>query len=76
MLIPMVLSGGKEELVSKNDLQFLLDIQQVVGFKRSDGWVVVGQDKMRFQKSSYNGEEQRQHAESSLVQDELFSLDG
>jgi hypothetical protein len=76
MLIPIVLSDGKEGLVSKDDLQFLLDIQQVVGFKRSDGWVVLGQDKMRFQKSSYNGEEQRQHAEFSLVQDELFSLDG
>jgi hypothetical protein len=76
MLIPVVLSGGKEELVNKDDLQFLLDVQQVVGFKRSDGWVVLGQDKMRFQKSSYNGEEKRQHAESSLVQDELFSLDG
>jgi hypothetical protein len=52
MLIPIVLSDGKEGLVSKDDLQFLLDIQQVVGFKRSDGWVVLGQDKMRFQKSS------------------------
>jgi hypothetical protein len=76
MLISIVLSGGKEELVSKDDLQFLLDIQQVVGFKRSDGWVVLGQDKMRFQKSSYHGEERRQHAEFTLVQDELFSLDG
>ena len=30
MLIPVVLSGGKEELVSKDDLQFLLDIQQIM----------------------------------------------
>ena len=76
MLIPVVLSGGKEELVSKDDLQFLMDIQQIMLFKRSDGWVVLGQDKMRDQRAPYRGEERRQHEEFSLVQDELFSLDG
>jgi hypothetical protein len=76
MLIPVVLSGGKEELVSKDDLQFLMDIQQIMLFKRSDGWVVLGQDKMRSQGAPYHGREQRQHEEFSLVQDELFSLDG
>jgi hypothetical protein len=76
MLIPVVLSGGKEELVNKDDLQFLMDIQQVMFFKRSDGWVVLGQDKMRDQGGPYHGEEQRQHEDFSLVQDELFSLDG
>ena len=30
MLIPVVLSGGHDESVSKGDLQFLLDIQQVI----------------------------------------------
>ena len=76
MLIPIVLSGGKEELVSKDDLQFLMDIQQIMLFKRSDGWVVLGQDKMRDQRVPYRGEERRQHEEFSLVQAELFSLAG
>ena len=29
MLIPVVLSGGQEDLVSKEELQFLLDVHQV-----------------------------------------------
>ena len=76
MLIPVVLSGGNQKLVSKDDSQFLMDIQQVVLFKRSDGWVAVGQHKMRCQEAAYNGEEQRQDGAFSVVQDELFSLDG
>ena len=76
MPIPVVLAGGKEELVCKDDLQFLLDIQQILLFKRSDGWVVLGQDKMRGQGTPYRGQEKRQHEEFSIVQDELFSLDG
>jgi len=76
MLIQVVLSGGKEELVSKDELQFLLDIQQIMLFKRSDGWVALGQNKMRGQDVPYRGEEKRQHEEFSLAQDELFSLEG
>ena len=67
MLIPVLLSGGHEELVSKDELQFLMFTKQVVFFKRNDGWVVLGRDKMRNQNASYRGEERRQH--------EVFSLD-
>ena len=79
MFIPIVLSGGEEELVSKAELQFLLDVHQVVLFKRSDGWVVVGQDKMRAGRSPrrapYSGRESRTHQDFSTVQDDVFSLD-
>jgi hypothetical protein len=51
MLIPVVLSGGQEDLVSKEELQFLRDVHQVELFKRSDGWVFVGQDEMRHEKA-------------------------
>lgn len=75
MFIPIVLSGGQEELVSKEELQFLLDIHQITLFKRSDGWVFVGQDKMRVGSAPYNGKECRTHEDFSTVQDEVFSLD-
>jgi hypothetical protein len=76
MLIPVVLSDGQEDLVSKDELQFLMDIQQIVQFKRSDGWVVVGQDKMRSVSVPYKGKECREPGNFSLVQDdEVFSLD-
>lgn len=80
MLIPIVLSGGQEDLVSQEELQFLLDVHQVEMFKRSDGWVLVGQDKMRHEQSQYrkaphNGQECRTQKDFSTAQDEVFSLD-
>ena len=47
MLIPVVLKDGHEELVSKDELQFMLANKQVVFFKRFGGWVVVGRDPLR-----------------------------
>ena len=67
MLIPVVLKDGHEELVSKDELQFLMFNKQLLFFKRSDGWTVLGRDRMRSQQAQYNGEERRHH--------EIFSLD-
>lgn len=50
MCIPVVLKCGREECVSKDKLQILLVDQQVSLFKRSDGWAVVGRDKIRSHK--------------------------
>ena len=75
MLIPIILSDERKELVSKEELQFLLDVHQVVKFKRSDGWVLVGEDKMRLGNTPYNGKESRTHEEFSTAQNEVFSLD-
>jgi hypothetical protein len=67
MLVPIVLKDGHEELVSKDELQFLMATKKVLFLKRSDGWAVLGRDRMRNQKVPYNGQERRQH--------EVFSLD-
>ena len=67
MLIPVVLKDGHEELVSKDELQFLMFNKQLLFFKRSDGWTVLGRDQMRSQRAQYNGKERRRH--------EVFSLD-
>ena len=75
MSIQVVLSDERTEMVSKEELQFLLDVHQVVRFKRSDGWVLVGQDTMRIGRTSYNGKECRTHEEFSTAQNEVFSLD-
>lgn len=61
MFIPVVLKDGHEELVNKDELQSLMFNNQVMFFKRSDGWVVLGRDKMRDLKVPYNGVERRQH---------------
>ena len=67
MLIPVVLKDGNEDLVVKDELQSLLSKKQVVFFKRFDGWVVIGRDKMRDLKVPYNGVERRQN--------NVFSMD-
>jgi hypothetical protein len=67
MFIPVVLKDGHEELVSKDELQFLMFNKQLMSFKRSNGWVDLGRDKMRDLKVPYNGVERRQH--------DVFSLD-
>lgn len=61
MLIPAVLKDGHEELVSNDELQFLLLTEQIMYFRRSNGWAVVGRDKMRNKRVPYNGEERRKH---------------
>ncbi len=61
MLIPVVLKGGKEELVSKDELQYLLVTEQILFFKRSNGWAVFGRDKMRHERKPYQGAERREH---------------
>ena len=67
MLIPVVLKDGQEELVSKEELQFLLLTQKIMLFKRSDGWTLLDRDRMRNQRAPYNGEERRQHNFYSLM---------
>lgn len=61
MYIQAVLKGEKEELVSKDELQFLLVNQQVKSFKRSDGWAVIGRDKMRNHRTPTTTNDRRQH---------------
>ena len=75
MCIPIVLSDGREDSVSKEELQFLLEVHQVARFKRADGWVSVGQDEMRIDHAPYHGKDDRTHEEFSTDQDEVFSLD-
>ncbi len=74
MFIPVVLKDGHEELVSKDELRSLMFNKQVMSFKRSDGWVVLGRDKMRDLKVPYNGVERRQYNGVERRQHNVFSL--
>ena len=67
MTVPVVFKDGHEDLVSKEELQYLLAKKQVMFFKRLGGWVVIGRDKMRTLNVPYNGVERRQN--------NVFSID-
>lgn len=65
MHIPVVLKDGKERLVSKNELQYLLSTKRVMFFQRSGGWVVIGRnsDRLRSKTQSFQGNDRRLHTE-------------
>ncbi len=56
MLIRVMYSDGRFDMVKPNVLDNLLDQQIVTSFKRTNGWAVVGRDAIRSSsRSSYRG---------------------
>ncbi len=59
MLIPVVLKDGQEQTVEKCEFQYLLTSNQILFFKRTKQWVVVGRDRLRGKLTPYQGKERR-----------------
>lgn len=60
MMIRVMYSDGRFDMVKPNMLDNLLEEQTVTSFKRSTGWAVVGRDPIRSAgRSSYHGQERR-----------------
>lgn len=59
MYVPVVLKNGEELRIDKDKFQFLLTSEQVLFFKRTAAWVVVGRDQLRGKTVSYQGDERR-----------------
>lgn len=47
MPISVVLKNGTERSVEKTEFQLLIRQGRIMFFERSDGWVVIGRDKVR-----------------------------
>ncbi|MDT8420119.1 MAG: hypothetical protein RQ754_06775 [Desulfuromonadales bacterium] len=59
MKIPVILNNCEELRASKDELQSLLSANQVICFRRSDGWAFVGYDRMRGLGTPYVGTDRR-----------------
>lgn len=60
MMIRVMYSDGRFDMVKQNMLDQLLQKQQVTSFKRSNGWAVIGRDPIRHQRlPNYKGQERR-----------------
>lgn len=60
MMIRVMYSDGRFDMVKPTMLDNLLDRQSVTSFKRNSGWAVVGRDQIRKSgRSNYNGAERR-----------------
>ena len=47
MIVPAIFSNASRNTVSTEELDELLQKNALLAFRRSDGWVFVGVDKMR-----------------------------
>jgi len=66
-MIRVVYRTGEEELIPLKFLDILLYLDQVQMFERTNGWVVVGVDKLRSSNLGiYSGIDQRQHQPTPL----------
>lgn len=59
MRIPVMLKDGTALKVYPRVLNHLLESEEVLLFKRTDGWVVLGQDPVRGAGGAYAGPERR-----------------
>ena len=60
MLIRVMYSDGKFDMVKPNMLDRLIDQQRVTSFKRTGGWAVVGRDMIRgSSQPGYHGVDRR-----------------
>lgn len=66
-MIRIIYRTGEEDLVTPKFLDILLYLGQVQMFERSDGWVVVGVDRLRGSNPTpTTGPERRRHAPTPL----------
>ena len=60
MMIRVKYPGGVTGMVRPPLLKQLINSEKIIEFRRSEGWVIVGQDKVRGNKHvDYLGEERR-----------------
>lgn len=60
MMIRIMYSDGRFDMVKPSMLDNLLERQSVTSFKRSSGWAVVGRDPVRSAgRSNFQGEDRR-----------------
>lgn len=60
MMIRVMYSDGRFDMVKPNMLDNLISQQAVTSFKRDSGWAVVGRDLIRSSsRASYRGKERR-----------------
>lgn len=47
MLIPVVFSDGRQDMVKPFVLERLIEAREISSFLRASGWVVIGRDPIR-----------------------------
>lgn len=71
MLIPVIYSDGKHDMVKDFTLSQLIVEKSIVKFKRKQGWVDVSSDQLRKsdERSVYFGRERRHESQHLMGQE-------
>jgi hypothetical protein len=74
MLIPVIYSDGKHDLVKDFTLSQLIVERSIVKFKRKQGWVDIDSDKLRKsdQRSVYFGRERRHDFQNDIEREAVL----
>lgn len=63
MLIRIRYPNGSYDMVNEQTLDYLLEQEKIVGFKRTEGWAYLGRDPIRSRSGriewQHNGQERR-----------------
>ena len=61
MLIPVIYPNGRHDMVKDFMLTRMIEHQEIIQFKRKDGWINIKSDQVRAKsRKFYNGPERRQ----------------
>lgn len=67
MLIPIVYSNGRQDLVKPFVLDRLIEDRKISSFRRAAGWVVIGRDPIRNSSHKVFSIPERRQAEVALI---------
>jgi hypothetical protein len=59
MLITVKYLNGKAGLVEDSELDELIRSNKIKSFLRSEGWVIIGRDRLRHSAETYEGQNKR-----------------
>lgn len=59
MMIPVMYRDGKMGFADPYKLNKLMNTRQIIKFRRSDGWAIIGVDPIRTSNAGYQGPERR-----------------
>jgi len=72
MMIRVVYQDGRYDMVKRWTLEKLIEQNRIQGFRRENGWVRIGKDKLRSSRpTDHQGEERRvpvDYPRSSILQ--------
>jgi len=66
MLIPVIYPNGRHDMVKDFLLTRLIEQDEIIQFKRKEGWIDIKSDKIRDNKRKYYSGPERRHLDPAI----------